>query len=405
MMDLETDVFIRCLAASFCERGRGRLRAPSARWPWSPPDGTIEEVRILTLRNKEHYNDKHSVELRLFEFNRRCGPLGGRVMRSIELMGSSRRTILAFAVLLLGTGCCGMGTSFLFLASSNQLDVIAGGAGFIAGAVLATGGLIATAVVAQFPVSFDKRVLANEGHRVVSPLLDVPRWLGHFQANRWNRPEPRWEAPIALADDVVRPLVRSLEQFQLGDGGGPACLIAWNAESFRSSSDGTRKLVDLWFAEEREHARLLNAAVARFGGRCITSHWSFTAFCLTRKVFGVRFELTVLLLTEIVSTVYYRLLRRHGGDVALRAMCRLILRDETGHIAFHRDRLARQARAGHARYGRIWESRFRILGLAAATMLWVNHAPGLQALGASRAEFYREVWRELSRFVRLLRRD
>ena len=129
------------------------------------------------------------------------------------------------------------------------------------------------------------------------------------------------------------------------------------------------------------------------------------AFCWSRRLFGVRFELTVLLLTEIVSTVYYRLLRRHGADPALRSMCRLILRDEGGHVAFHRDRLARAGRAGRAGYGGLWELWFRVLGLAAASMLWVNHAPGLCALGAGTAEFYREVWRELSRFVRRLRRE
>src|SRR5438445_13782398 len=86
-------------------------------------------------------------------------------------------------------------------------------------------------------------------------------------------------------------------------------------------------------------------------------------------------------------------------------MCRLIIRDEKGHVAFHRDRLARAARAGRGGYGSWWESRFRLLGLAAASMLWVNHAPGLRAMGANGAEFYREVWRELSRFVRGLRRE
>src|SRR5262249_40968252 len=165
------------------------------------------------------------------------------------------------------------------------------------------------------------------------------------------------------------------------------------------------ELVALWCAEGREHARLLGEAVARFGGKCIRGHWSFTAFCLCRRWFGVGFELTVLLLTEIVSTVYYRLLRRHGNDPALRSMCRLILRDETGHVAFHRDRLARAARAGRAGYEVWWELRFRMLGLAAATMLWVNHAPGLRALGARDTEYYREVWHELSRFVRRLRRE
>jgi hypothetical protein len=198
-------------------------------------------------------------------------------------------------------------------------------------------------------------------------------------------------------------LVRSLEQFQLGDGGGPACLIAWDAERFRSSNDGTRTLVDLWFLEEREHSRLLGDAVARFGGRCIQSHWSFTAFCFVRKFIGVRFELTVLLLTEIVSTVYYKLLRRHGEDPALRSMCQLILRDEAGHVSFHRDRLA-QARGG-AQPGKAWEFCFRTLGMAAATMLWVNHAPALRALGATRNEFYREIGLELSRFVLRLRRE
>jgi hypothetical protein len=185
----------------------------------------------------------------------------------------------------------------------------------------------------------------------------------------------------------------------LGDGGGPACLIAWNAESFRSRTEDSKRLVDAWFAEEREHARLLSAAVTRFGGRLITWHWSFAVFCLVRKWFGVRFELTVLLLTEIVSTVYYRLMRRHADDVPLRAMCRIILRDEAGHVAFHRARLAEAARLRRVRYGRWWAIRFRTLGLAAATMLWINHARGLRALGASRGEYYREVWSELSRFI------
>src|SRR5262249_17295133 len=154
-----------------------------------------------------------------------------------------------------------------------------------------------------------------------------------------------------------------LEQFQLGDGGGPAYLIAWDREKFLSQGEGTRRLVDLWFAEEREHARLLGKAVKRFGGQCIHGHWSFTAFCLVRRWLGVRFELTVLLLTEIVSTVYYKLICRHAADSVLRATCRLILRDETGHVAFHRDRLARAPRGGSSRYGPSWAVPFRLLGL------------------------------------------
>jgi hypothetical protein len=231
--------------------------------------------------------------------------------------------------------------------------------------------------------------------------IDVERWLAHFLHNRENRPEPQWDAPITMSEPIVRRLVRSIEQFELGDGGGPDRLIAWNADLFRCATTARQALVDLWFAEEKEHSRLLRGCVARFGGTCIRSHWSFTAFCQTRRWLGVSFELTVLLLTEIVSTAYYRLLHRHGDDPALRGACKLILRDEAGHIAFHRDRLARAGRS----YGPFWEIRFRLLGLCAATMLWVNHANGVCAIGGSASEFYREVRRELSRFIRRLRAD
>jgi hypothetical protein len=309
------------------------------------------------------------------------------------------------AALTFAAGASGMATSFLFLASAHHLDVIAGAAGFIAGSILAAGGLISMSVQRATLRADDQITTADEALVTINPPFDVQRWMAHFRRNKVNRSEPDWSAPITLPVGLVRPLVRSLEQFQLGDGGGPAYLIARDREKFLAEGQETRELVELWFAEEREHARLLGAAVSRFGGHCIRSHWSFTAFCMSRKWFGVRFELSVLLLTEIVSTVYYRLLRRHGKDTALGSMCRLIIRDEKGHVAFHRDRLARAARAGRGGYGIWWELRFRLLGLVAASMLWVNHAPGLRAIGSNSVEFYRAVWIELSQFIRSLRRE
>lgn len=184
--------------------------------------------------------------------------------------------------------------------------------------------------------------------------MNCTKWIAHFNRNRKDRPEPEWSAPRKpIPSEVLAPLVRSLEQFQLGDGGGPASLIAFDAERYRSSTDETRTLVDLWFDEEKEHARLLGCAVDRFGGRRIKSHWSFTAFCLCRRVSGVRFELQILLLTELVSTAYYRVLRRHSPDAPLAAMCALILRDEAGHVAFHRDRLAAVGRSPLGLGGRV----------------------------------------------------
>ena len=228
--------------------------------------------------------------------------------------------------------------------------------------------------------------------------LDAAKWVRHFLANRRNRPEPEWDLPIRLKPEVVKKLLPSIVQFQLGDGGGPASLIARDAARYRNSSEATRMLVDLWFEEEKEHSRLLGQAVRRLGGKQIQSHWSFSAFCACRRIIGVRAELQILLLTELVSTAYYRVLRRHVDDAPLKAMCSLILRDEAGHVAFHRDRLASDGR----KRGIFWMLQFWLFGYAAASMLWVNHGPCLYPLGARNAEFYQEVQLQISRFVRRL---
>lgn len=226
-------------------------------------------------------------------------------------------------------------------------------------------------------------------------------WTDHFRRNAIDRPEPAWDAPLRLKGDGLARLVRSLQEFQLGDGGGPGYLISWNHRRLLDADADFKELVDLWFAEEREHSRLLGGALKRFGAPEIRSHWSFGLFCGVRRLGGMRFEMSALLLTEIVSHVYYKMLRKHVDDEAVRGMCGLIIRDEAGHIAFHRARLAAEMKSR----GRLWEGFFRLRGLAAGTVLWVNHRGALRAAGASDAEFYRGIWRGMSGFVRGLRED
>jgi len=234
--------------------------------------------------------------------------------------------------------------------------------------------------------------------------MNYARWIEHFSRNKQSRLEPDWSAPSNVSPEMLAPMLKSIEQFRLGDGGGPASLLAFDRESFRSRTNEMRQIVDLWFAEEAEHARLLGCAVRRFGGRIITSHWSFTAFCLCRRVLGVRFELQVLTLTELVSTAYYRMLRAHSPDGPLAAMCELILRDEAGHVAFQRDRLADSGCPKPGLRGLMWRIQFLICGYAAGTVLWISHAPCLKAIGGTRGEFYSGITRQMTRFIRSLRR-
>lgn len=229
--------------------------------------------------------------------------------------------------------------------------------------------------------------------------MNYQRWITHFERNQLNRPEPDWSAPMTLPRRQLRPLLKTLAEFQLGDGGGPCSLIAHNADQYTTVNPQLERVVDLWFAEEAEHARLLGRALDRFGGRRITGHWSFTAFCTVRRWLGVRFELQVLLLTELVSTAYYRVLQRHLDDAAVRAMCGLILRDEGGHVAFHRDRLAHANPTPASLTGALWQLQFWLCGFAAASVLWSSHGPCLKPFGASTREYFGEVRGEIGGFI------
>ena len=224
-------------------------------------------------------------------------------------------------------------------------------------------------------------------------------WLAHFEANRLNRPEPEWDAPFAMPEHKRRLLARSLAEYQLGDGGGPCQLIAHDAHSFTGTSTETRCVVQEWFREEAEHSRLLAGAVRRVGGEFITTTFAFRLFCWCRRVVSVQFELLVLLVVEIVSTGYYRVIRRHVGDRPIEDMCKLILRDEARHIDFHRDRLALRYPRG---VGALWAMRFRVLGLACASFLWLGHGRCLRALGATRREFFAHVSGGTNEFLREL---
>ena len=232
--------------------------------------------------------------------------------------------------------------------------------------------------------------------------LDTDFWTDYFARNQRNRPEPLWQTPLDIPEKALPLLMRSIREFELGDGGGPAGLIAFNAADYQDQSPALRQVVDLWFNEEKEHSRLLGDMTQRLGATPITGHWSFSLFCLFRKWLGVAFELQILTVTELVSTAYYTLLRKQVRDPALRGVCALILRDEGGHVRFQNDRLAAAGRSRHGIRGKFWGAQFWISGYIAATVLWLSHGKCICALGGSTWAFYANVHLQIATFLEKL---
>ncbi|NEE41497.1 ferritin-like domain-containing protein, partial [Streptomyces sp. SID7982] len=86
--------------------------------------------------------------------------------------------------------------------------------------------------------------------------------------------------------------------------------------------------VRMFVAEERNHARLLALLLASGGAPVIASHWSDRAFVTLRRALGLRLELLVLMIAEVVALRYYRALRDGAGDALTREVAGRILADE-----------------------------------------------------------------------------
>lgn len=226
-------------------------------------------------------------------------------------------------------------------------------------------------------------------------------WLHYYQQNKTNRSEPKWGLPSPLDPNVQRVLARSLSHFQLGETGEGKFLIA-QARAQLPDDSAYHKALELFVAEEGEHARLLDRLVQRFRGKTIRHHWTHTVFRLVRRALGFKFEIQLLVTAELVGTAYYRLLQARARDRILDEACTLILKDEAQHVDFHADwfgdfqsRLLPMERD-------MWNAQFQLLFTVAAAVAWIDHRHCLKMIGANRAEFFREARRECIRFLNQL---
>ena len=225
------------------------------------------------------------------------------------------------------------------------------------------------------------------------------RWLEYFEGRAGRDLDAPYEA--RFEEHPGRPAVAaSIARFELGESGDGERLRRLAAET---GDEPYRRAIELFVAEEGQHARWLGNLRERFDGDRIDSHWSDSAFVLLRHIGGLRREICVLLTAEIVALTYYRVLPLAYPDPVLEAACARILLDERGHVAFHRATLGREfARMpAPARTASVLAWR----GFVAATVeaVALDHREVLDLAGVSHREFTAEVRgraRTLARAIR-----
>jgi hypothetical protein len=170
-------------------------------------------------------------------------------------------------------------------------------------------------------------------------LCSTQRWIDHFELNRQRQPVQPWTLGPKLTDAERAIAIDSIKQFQLGESGeGLHLKKCARIHAQRSGDSDYPEAIKLFVAEEQHHAALLGQYLDLAGESRLTKSKVDGIFRWLRHLMGLELSLIVLSTAEVVATVYYRALRDATDCELLQSICRRILRDEAGHLAFQRDR-------------------------------------------------------------------
>ncbi len=215
--------------------------------------------------------------------------------------------------------------------------------------------------------------------------MHFSKWLTHFRDNREPRFRVPWERGVHPEPELRQPLIRSLQRFQVGESGAGRRLSKLAATL--NNPDYTESIA-LFVAEEQRHAALMAEALRQLDAPLLRFHWSDAVFVLLRRVSGLREELLVLLVPEMIAQRYFRALHDGTRDPALRAMFAQMVHDEEGHVVFHQSTLAWLFRDHGLLRRSLTRIAWRVLFRGACLVLILDHWAALRAARVSPLNFW-----------------
>ncbi|MGW3283514.1 ferritin-like domain-containing protein [Streptomyces sp. NPDC001002] len=213
------------------------------------------------------------------------------------------------------------------------------------------------------------------------------KWTQRFEDEREARRaqgDPDWAQGASLHPAIWS----SVQRFQVGEDGDGANLVA---KADQAGDADYARAVRLFVAEEQNHARLLARLLHSGGRQTLTGHWTDTVFVRLRRLMGLRLELLVLMIAEVVALRYYRALRDGTDDPLTSSVASRILADEERHVPFHCDRLhgslTELPRVTRRPTLLLW----RALLLTVTLVVAVDHGRALHQLHVGRLRFVTDV--------------
>jgi hypothetical protein len=212
-------------------------------------------------------------------------------------------------------------------------------------------------------------------------------WLSYFQANKSAEAGITAADKINVAEAVRTPLIRSLQRFQIGQSGDGKHLKKYAATLLDPAYE---RCVDLFVKEEQGHARILAQTINAMDGALLTWHWSNLIFIAVRRALGLKTELSILLIAEIIGKCFYKCCADRLVNRALRDTFSLIVLDEIFHLEFHCSFMARQMQHSPQFLRTLFYYCWTAFFYAACLVFIADHWRALQALNVMPQAFLKD---------------
>jgi rubrerythrin len=226
-------------------------------------------------------------------------------------------------------------------------------------------------------------------------------WVEHFERNHAVHIQVDtaidFDVQCRLDRSVCGPLIESVRRFQLGESGDGRQLLH-NAR--RARDPEYLHAITLFIGEEQQHAALLLRLLGYLGSEPMQRHWSDAIFVRLRRLMGLKTELMVLSVAEIVALSYYGGLAARITDPVVRAVAARILDDERDHVRFQEHRLRHGFTAARLPLRVVAFALWWITAIGATVVVALDHGPLLTAIGYRRTHFVHDVLNDFAPVAR-----
>ena len=222
-------------------------------------------------------------------------------------------------------------------------------------------------------------------------------WLLYFQNNKESRISLKFRNDSSVPLSVRVPLIRSLQRFQVGESGEGKHLLKY---ARRTNDPNYIECIDLFIKEEQYHALVLAQMIQSMDGALLTWHWSDIAFIGLRRMLGLKTELLILLIAEIIGKCFYAACANSLANSQFRDAFSLIVLDEIGHLEFHCNFLCDEFKVFPAVVLRVCYFLWSVLFLASCFVFISDHRHALKALKVRPRDFLEDCAKTFQRTAR-----